>query len=666
MLAASPLDAYGQLYLELMNRARADPAGEAARTGGPSLNAGLSGDRRITATPKEPLVASPALTVAADTHAVDMIDRDYFSHNAGPDGPLGASNRNRQLAAGFEASWWGENIAQRGTSDDGGLDLEFEVIDTHAGLYASATHRPNLMGENFDSVGVGYAQGPITGRNQDDQTVTVPFGLRVVHTFGGSERGVEGEFITGVVYSDARSGADNDSFYSIGEGRGGGQVSAYDVATGEEFRSPVGAAGGYAVNVPSGEYDVVLRRGSRVWVDYGVAVSDRNVKVDFELTTAEELPEGEDYDPRPAADGPSLDLVSYEGGRFRVTAGDPAGEFASRTFAWGAGVDWQDMQFGDFNNDGLGDVAAWDPETGEWNVGLSDGQTFSREVWGRWNPAAGWRQIQVGDFTGDGYADLAARTSEGSWWVMENQPDGEGGRQLRNHRRARWTTRFEWNDIEVGDFNGDGRDDIAGFVRGTWWASDRLDRAYGPGQSRLMATLSVNQEWDHFEVADFNSDGRDDLAAVRRNKGEVYVALSPTAGGGLSRFRLRADFADARAREIVVGQFDAQGELDVAIRFASGRVSMGFGLTNGTFRPTGGRQFMVEPSVDTVERELEFAVAADLTGDGVDELAFFDPAGRWLVADPWAGRPEDVDLAFERLATGGSGDPFAFLQFDGV
>src|SRR5690242_6861306 len=40
---------------------------------------------------------------------------------------------------------------------------------------------------------------------------------------------------------------------------------------------------------------------------------------------------------------------------------------------WNPGVRWVDVKSGDFDGDGLGDVAGRDPGTGNWYVSLSDG-----------------------------------------------------------------------------------------------------------------------------------------------------------------------------------------------------------------------------------------------------------------------------------------------------
>jgi len=81
-VAGEPTD-YAQLYLELINRARSDPAGEAARHG-VGLNDGLPSGT-ITSDPKQPLAFHELLIDAAVGHNAWMFASDNFTHT-GPGG----------------------------------------------------------------------------------------------------------------------------------------------------------------------------------------------------------------------------------------------------------------------------------------------------------------------------------------------------------------------------------------------------------------------------------------------------------------------------------------------------------------------------------------------------------------------------------------------------
>jgi hypothetical protein len=73
-----------------------------------------------------------------------------------------------------------------------------------------------------------------------------------------------------------------------------------------------------------------------------------------------------------------------------------------------------------------------------------------------------WRDPRIGDFNGDGRDDVIARYA-GTWWVGTSNGSAFSA--------SLWTTWSDiaWQNVTVGDFNGDGRDDIAGRALTQWW-----------------------------------------------------------------------------------------------------------------------------------------------------------------------------------------------------
>ncbi len=83
------------------------------------------------------------LTNAADAHAQDMADNDYFSHT----GLNGSDPGDRITAAGYRWRTYGENIAA------GQRDAQ-QVMTAWMN---SSGHRANILNCNFAELGVGYA-----------------------------------------------------------------------------------------------------------------------------------------------------------------------------------------------------------------------------------------------------------------------------------------------------------------------------------------------------------------------------------------------------------------------------------------------------------------------------------------------------------------------------
>ncbi|WP_146404097.1 GEVED domain-containing protein [Planctomycetes bacterium CA13] len=74
-------------------------------------------------------------------------------------------------------------------------------------------------------------------------------------------------------------------------------------------------------------------------------------------------------------------------------------ESSNATFGqWSTSGTFVDVCSGDFNGDGLIDVAGRDDVDAKWTVGLSDGMDFEFQPFGSWNQNEVWTNVMVGDF----------------------------------------------------------------------------------------------------------------------------------------------------------------------------------------------------------------------------------------------------------------------------
>lgn len=209
---------------------------------------------------------------------------------------------------------------------------------------------------------------------------------------------------------------------------------------------------------------------------------------------------------------------------------------------------------GDVNGDGKADLITFVGSTktgdaaGDVWVALSNGRGFAAsQRWHGWF-CIGGEACVVGDFTGDGRADIATFVKS----TKSGDPAGDvyvaasTGRAFEPTPAAKWHGWFCTGQevCAAGDFNGDGRQDIATFVRDSKGGDPRGDvyvatstgRAFEPSPgTKAHGWFCVGDEL--CGTGDFDGDGRDDLIAFVRDartgdrRGDVYVALADTATG---------------------------------------------------------------------------------------------------------------------------------------
>ncbi|MEV4412781.1 S8 family serine peptidase [Catellatospora sp. NPDC049609] len=287
----------------------------------------------------------------------------------------------------------------------------------------------------------------------------------------------------------------------------------------------------------------------------------------------------------------------------------------------GPGNDGFSATGSDVNGDGRDDVVSFERgANAAVHVALSDGAGFGPAV--RWHEhfSAGNEVPLLGDVDGDGRADLITFARGAVATVQVALSIGEAFGPARQ-----WHPWFAaGNEIPVvGDFNGDGRADIATFTRG---ATGHVYVALSDGAKFGASTL-----WhDRFAfgaavpmVGDFDCNGRDDLAAFYRGtNGEVSVAISKGdhfAGGTT----WRSGFATGVATP-AVGDFDGDGCADIAEfrRGSSGRVLVARSVSGPA--PLTWRSFAT-PTVwhTTFARGVALPGVGDFTGEGRADIVSF-------------------------------------------
>jgi len=250
----------------------------------------------------------------------------------------------------------------------------------------------------------------------------------------------------------------------------------------------------------------------------------------------------------------------------------------------------------DFDEDRRTDIAVYrtgatpaDPSL--WYILQSRDNTFRLVQFG-----SGGDKMVAGDFYGNRETQFAVfRPSNGTWYFSRF-----GGDPSTDFEQFAFGTS---SDIPLGgDFDDDGRNDLAIFRNGTWWIRESLS-----GNTVVQPFGSAS---DIPVAADYNGDGRTDVAIYRN--GQWWISVCPGCTVRVDTWGLGTDVP-------VPGDYDGDGKADIAV-----------------WRPSDGIWYIVKSTGGFVGYQWGTAgdkpVNGDFDGDGKNDIAVWRPSnGTWYI-----------------------------------
>ena len=319
-----------------------------------------------------------------------------------------------------------------------------------------------------------------------------------------------------------------------------------------------------------------------------------------------------------------LDVVIANSGGNNVTLllGNGTGGFTPATASpFTAGTGPRAIAVGDFNNDGHLDIAVANNGSNNLTILLGTGTGGFNIIAGVPAPTTGTSpvSIAVGDFNGDGSQDLAVANS-GSANITILLGNGTG--LFAAAAGSPFAAGTQPSSIVVADFNGDGHQDVATANNG----SDDVTVLLGSGAGRFSQasgnpfSMGAGSGPIYLAVGDFNKDGTPDLAVAENLTGKVHVLLGSGVAPSWTLTQPSGSpftLGTTGPYSVVMGDFNADGNQDLAFsNFGSHDVAILLGTGTGSFSIASGSPFVIGAS-----SESEFAAVGDFNGDGIEDLA---------------------------------------------
>jgi hypothetical protein len=240
------------------------------------------------------------------------------------------------------------------------------------------------------------------------------------------------------------------------------------------------------------------------------------------------------------------------------------------------------------------------------HLGNGDG-TFQPAVFYGVGVYAGPHSIMLGDFNGDGKTDMAVSESgffgDGTTVTIWTG-NGDGTFQTSHMDFGTGDTPFS---LVAGDFNHDGILDLA-TANGTALTVSVLI-GNGNGTFRARRDYQAGAGPTSVLVADFNNDAKLDLAVAAQSDG----ALSLLLGNGDGTFQSKVDYpVSPPPYTLASADLNGDGNQDLAVTVDTDAVEVLLGNGDGTFAP----------AVQYATSDIPVATAiADLNGDGKLDMA---------------------------------------------
>ncbi len=261
---------------------------------------------------------------------------------------------------------------------------------------------------------------------------------------------------------------------------------------------------------------------------------------------------------------------------------------------------------GDYNGDGKDDLANVFNHGGSASIDLHLSNGYSMTSFRSVTKQGGYWDSQkwfAGDFNGDGRSDLAKVFNDGGLATIDVHLSNTNN----TFSIQRWATRQGgyWDSQKwfVGDFNGDGKDDIGKVFNdgGSATTDIHYSNGFSFGISRAETRAGGFWESQKWIVGDYNGDGKDDLANVFNDGGFGSADIHYSTGNSLylTKEYTKASGGFDDAHKWLSGDFNGDGKQELTKIFNDG----GYGSADVQIA-TSGNDYIDAGSGDDTVRDM--------------------------------------------------------------
>ena len=356
-----------------------------------------------------------------------------------------------------------------------------------------------------------------------------------------------------------------------------------------------------------------------------------------------------------------LDIAAVDGGRsLAVLFSKGDGAFDPPLFFDAGQGNANKIAVADFNNDGKPEIAVGYYLNPQVSVFKYSNNNFSLYATAELSDP---NYITTGDVDGDGNQDLIC-TPFNSVAVLR----GDGATGFA--KPVYYFGATPYSSVQLADFNGDGRKDLALIKAGNARGAVAVSASTGNLSFATPIQYGAGQQPSALAVADFNGDGKADIVAVNSVSGDI--SFLPNDGAG--NFPQTAILETGNfINQIVVSDTNADGQPDIFVSNNTGQTVASYGIGKLGYSPeyTFGTDFGVWGFVwSSVIGDFDRDGKPDLvalnndTSNYLTGVATFLPDNGLFAQNPSAFVLNNYKLRIKRSYAGGRAMDAKVADFD--